>query len=30
MVPVAVIAVIVAILVALVFWGFTHPSTWGI
>lgn len=30
MVPVAVIAVLVAILVAFVFWGFTQPSAWGI
>lgn len=30
MVPVAVIAVLVAVLIALGFWGFAHPASWGI
>lgn len=30
MVPVAVIALLVAVLIALGFWGFAHPSTWGL
>ncbi|MBV8528248.1 MAG: hypothetical protein JOZ75_08045 [Candidatus Dormibacteraeota bacterium] len=30
MVPVVLIALLVATLIALGFWGFAHPSSWGI